>query len=140
YGQYLFDNGSYEEAMQQFSASTLDINAILCLYPSLKLPKISNDTSSCSSDTLSEQHLTKAFVNALDEAEGGSLSQDEEKSKSPSGKLNHNSLTALIKFLSKKRKLIIGKAAAEDTDEVVAAVVEDASSSVDAWRSSRSIK
>ncbi|GLJ18916.1 hypothetical protein SUGI_0338060 [Cryptomeria japonica] len=145
YGQYLFDNGSYEEAMQQFLASSLDISAILCLYPSLKLPKNSNDTSSkymfeSSSDMLYEQHLAKTFSNASDEAESGSLSQDEDKCKSSSGKLNHNSLSALIKFLSKRRKRIIGKAAAEDTDEVVAAVVEDASSSVNSWRSSSSVK
>ncbi|KAH9313387.1 hypothetical protein KI387_028422 [Taxus chinensis] len=144
YGKYLFDNESYEESMQQFLASTLDINAILCLYPSLTFPKSSNDSSSehifeSSSGTLSE-HLTKTFFNALDEAEGASLSLDEEKSKCSNGKLNRNSLTALIKFLLKRRKTIIGKAAAEDTDEVVAAVVENASSSVDSWRSSSSIK
>jgi len=152
YGQYLFDNGSYEEAMQQFSASSLNIAMILSLYPSIKLPKTSSVSSSenifeSSSDTLSEQHTVKISSDPLDEVEGGSLSasqalssQNEENRKTPSQKPDHNSLTALIKFLLKKRKTIIGKAAAEDTDEVIAAVVEDASASVDSWRSRSSMK
>eukprot|EP01018_Ginkgo_biloba_P035105 Gb_22462 [translate_table: standard] len=138
--------------MQQFSTSSLDITAILSLYPSIKIPKITNAASpgnvfESSFDTLSEKHLTKTLSDASDEVEAGFLSasqvastEDEEKGKSLSWKLNHNALTALIKYLFKKRKVIIGKAAAEDTDEVVAAVVEDASTSVDVWRSRSSMK
>ncbi|PKU60647.1 Pentatricopeptide repeat-containing protein [Dendrobium catenatum] len=39
YGHYLFDNGSYEESMDQFLASQVDITYVLSLYPSITLPK-----------------------------------------------------------------------------------------------------
>ncbi|KAG2535713.1 hypothetical protein PVAP13_9NG130300 [Panicum virgatum] len=39
YGHFLFDSGNYEEAMEQFSDSHVDITYVLSLYPSIVLPQ-----------------------------------------------------------------------------------------------------
>ncbi|GMH24029.1 hypothetical protein Nepgr_025872 [Nepenthes gracilis] len=40
YAHYLFENGSYEEAMEHFVASQVDITYVLSLYPSICFPKL----------------------------------------------------------------------------------------------------
>lgn len=40
YGQYLFEQGKYSEAMEHFGASSLDLPTILSLFPTIKLPKV----------------------------------------------------------------------------------------------------
>ncbi|XP_058094281.1 vacuolar sorting protein 39 [Magnolia sinica] len=137
YGHYLFENGSYEEAMEQFLASSVDITYILSLYPSIVLPKTLTVSEpekvlDFASDALD---LSRVSSNASDEMELSSPSREsDEKSTLEFKKMNHNSLMALIKFLQKKRFSIIEKATAEVTEEVIS----DAHDSITPYDSSRS--
>lgn len=117
YAHYLFDNGSYEEAMEHFLASQVDITYVLSLYPSIILPKttivhepekldIDGDTS----------YLPRVSSGVSDEMEP---SLSDENAALESKKTNHNMLMALIKYLQKKRSSFIEKATAEGTEEVV---------------------
>ncbi|GAB2279532.1 Vam6/Vps39-like protein [Dionaea muscipula] len=123
YAYYLFDNGSYEEAMEHFIASQVDITYVLSLYPSIIVPK---------STMLPEaEKPVDVGWDALDLSRGSSAMSEEMDASSPvhlesdetsaleSKKLSHNTLMALIKYLQKKRFTIIEKAAAEGTDEAV---------------------
>jgi len=40
YGQYLFGQHQFAEAMEHFSASSLDLSTILCLFPMIKIPNV----------------------------------------------------------------------------------------------------
>ncbi|KAF5791362.1 putative transcription factor WD40-like family [Helianthus annuus] len=96
YAHNLFENGRYEEAMDHFVASQVEITHVLSLYPSIVLPKLplSADMDSC-------------------------LPESDDSPRLEPKKMSHNTLMGLIKFLLKKRPNIVGKAAAESTEEVV---------------------
>lgn len=40
YGQYLFGQHQFAEAMEHFAASSLDLPTILCLFPMIKIPNV----------------------------------------------------------------------------------------------------
>ncbi|BFG39114.1 hypothetical protein CerSpe_253880 [Prunus speciosa] len=124
YAHHLFDNGAYEDAMEHFLASQVDITYVLSLYPSIVLPKttmvlepeklmdISGDSS----------YLSRGSSGISDDMEPSTplhLLESEESAELESKKMSHNTLMALIKFLQKKRYGIIEKATAEGTEEVV---------------------
>lgn len=127
YAHYLFENGSYEEAMEHFFLSQVEINYVLSLYPSIILPKssvipepdgyldIGGDAPALSrgSSGLSDD-MEPYLPHALDSEESSDLE---------SKKMNHNTLMALIKYLQRKRYSIVERAAAEGTEEVVSDVV-----------------
>lgn len=127
YAHHLFGNGSYEEAMEHFLESQVDLTYVLALFPYIILPKsllvaepvkfvdvggevsyISRSSSSVSDD--------------MDSPPTYLLETDENIDVEPS-KVGHNTLMALIKYLQKKRNILIEKAAAEGTEEVVSDVV-----------------
>ncbi|KAJ4962524.1 hypothetical protein NE237_022463 [Protea cynaroides] len=130
YGHYLFDNGSYEEAIEHFYASQVDITYVLCLYPSIVLPKpvavseLQNETD-FAWDT---PHLSRVSSDASDDIEilaRPKQLESDEYAILESKKLSHNSLIALVKFLRKKRDAVIDNANDEGTDEVVSSAVEN---------------
>ncbi|KAL5990833.1 hypothetical protein ACLOJK_011738 [Asimina triloba] len=133
YGHYLFDNGCYEEAMEQFLASSVDITYALALYPSLALPKTLtiSEPEKFPDWTSDAFDLSRVSSNASDEMDSSSPNELDEKSTLEAKKMNHNSLMALIKFLQKKRFSIIEKATAEVTEEVISGAVHDSVSSYD---------
>ncbi|XP_062000980.1 vacuolar sorting protein 39 [Rosa rugosa] len=125
-----FATGDYEDAMEHFVASQVDITYVLSMYPSIVLPKttmifdpdklmdISGDTS----------YLSRGSSGMSDDMEPSALShvlESEESAALESKKMSHNTLMALIKFLQKKRFSIIEKATAEGTEEVVLDAVGD---------------
>nr|CAD1843860.1 unnamed protein product [Ananas comosus var. bracteatus] len=112
YGHFLFDNGSYEESMEQFLASQVDITYVLSLYP------MSSDASDEMESSLPIQH---------------------QESDLEMKKMSHNSLTALVKYLQKRRFSIIERATAEVTEEVVS-VVQDSMALSDPHRPKTSNK
>ncbi|CAL4944039.1 unnamed protein product [Urochloa decumbens] len=123
YGHFLFDSGSYEEAMEQFSDSHVDITYVLSLYPSIVLPQTHIIGEH---DKLLDMHeLARESSDATDEMESYSLQLHESDDKSPLEvkKMSHNALVALVKYLQKKRSGIIERATAEVTDEVVSGAV-----------------
>ncbi|KAG9444669.1 hypothetical protein H6P81_016009 [Aristolochia fimbriata] len=136
YGMHLFNNGSYEEAMEQFLASSADITHVLSLYPFLVLPKVISASEPDKMFDLASEYLSRASSDASDEMEPFSPSQDSEKSSLEIKKMSHNALMALNKYLQKKRFGIIEKATAEVTEEVVS----DAVTSYDGNRSKPSSK
>ncbi|KAG6600618.1 Vam6/Vps39-like protein [Cucurbita argyrosperma subsp. argyrosperma] len=129
YAHYLFDNGSYEEAMEHFLASQVDITYVLPFYPSLVLPKTTliTETEKLMDMTLDDPHLSRVSSDFSDDMESPphQLLESDEHSTLESKKMNHNTLMALIKFLQKKRHNIIEKATAEGTEEVVLDAVGD---------------
>ncbi|RWR94170.1 vam6/Vps39-like protein [Cinnamomum micranthum f. kanehirae] len=140
YGHYLFDNGSYEEAMEQFLASSVDITYVLSLYPSIVIPKLlavsePEKVADFGADTA---HLSRGSSDASDEMESSSPSQlveSDEKSALELKKMSHNALMGLVKFLQKKRYGIIERATAEVTEEVVSDAVQDSITSFHSHRS-----
>ncbi|GAB4846823.1 Vam6/Vps39-like protein, variant 2 [Ancistrocladus abbreviatus] len=123
YAHHLFENGNYEEAMEHFLASQIDIMYVLSLYPSIIVPQ---------STVLPEpDKLVDVGWDASDPSRGSSaLSDDMESSPTAhmefdenadleSKKMSHNALMAIIKFLQKKRFSVVEKAAAEGTNEAV---------------------
>ncbi|XP_057542149.1 vacuolar sorting protein 39 [Amaranthus tricolor] len=142
YAHHLFENGSYEEAMDHFLASQVDITYVLSLYPSIIVPNSTvlpepekvvdfgwdtSDLSRCSSGMSDEMDASpRAPIDA------------EENSAVQSKIVSHNTLMALIKFLQKKRYNIIEKAAAEGTDEAVSDAFSVNFRSYDSNRSKKS--
>lgn len=129
YAHYLFDNGNYEEAMEHFLASQVEITYVLCLYPSIILPKttIVHDLEKLDIDG-DASHLSRASSGVSDDMEHIStyhMSESDENAALESKKMNHNMLMALIKYLQKKRYSFIEKATAEGTEEVVLDAVGD---------------
>lgn len=127
YAHYLFENGSYEEAMEQFLASQVEINYVLSLYPSIILPKSSvipepDRYTDIGGDGPELSRASSGFSDDMEPAHSHGL-DSEESSDLESRKMNHNTLMALIKFLQRKRYGIVERAAAEGTEEVVSDVV-----------------
>ncbi|XP_042452913.1 vacuolar sorting protein 39 isoform X1 [Zingiber officinale] len=139
YAHHLFDNGSYEEAMEEFLASQVDITYVLSLYPSILLPNLHTiPVLEKFVDSNDELLLSRASSDASDEIES-SLPSQQNESGNPmleNKKMNHNALMALVKFLQKKRYGIFERATAEVTEEVV----QDSISSYEPYRSKASSK
>lgn len=139
YAHHLFDNGSYEEAMEEFLASQVDIAYVLSLYPSIVLPNLHTiPVPEKFVDSNDELLLSRASSDASDEIESSLLSQQNESGNPmlENKKMNYNALMALVKFLQKKRYGIFERATAEVTEEVV----QDSISSYEPYRSKSSSK
>uniref|UniRef100_A0A0D3FN93 CNH domain-containing protein n=1 Tax=Oryza barthii TaxID=65489 RepID=A0A0D3FN93_9ORYZ len=137
YGHFLFDNGSYEEAMEQFSDSHVDITYVLSLYPSLVLPQTHIIGEHDRLQDLPE--LARESSDVTDDMEPYSLQLHETDDKSPLEikKMSHNALIALVKYLHKKRNGIIERATAEITEEVVSGAVHHSSILSESYRSKK---
>ncbi|KAK4711863.1 hypothetical protein R3W88_006376 [Solanum pinnatisectum] len=127
YAHFLFENGSYEEAMEHFVASQVEITYVLALYPSIIVPK-----SSCIPepqkfvDVADAPYLSRGssgLSDDLDSPPSDVFESDEMDIESK--KMSHNTLMALIKYLQKKRYSVIEKATTEGTEEVVSDAVGD---------------
>ncbi|TXG59635.1 hypothetical protein EZV62_014208 [Acer yangbiense] len=145
YAHYLFDNGSYEEAMEHFLASQVDITYVLSLYPSLVLPNTTmvpepEKLVDISSDASYLSRASSGLSDDMDSLPPAHLLESDEHAALESKKLSHNTLMALIKFLQKKRNSIIDKATAEGTEEVVLDAVGDNFASYDSSRFKKSNK
>ncbi|KVH92351.1 Citron-like protein [Cynara cardunculus var. scolymus] len=144
YAHYLFENGSYEEAMEHFVASQVEITHVLSLYPSIVLPKsFPAAEPEKSVDIDREPYLSRASSCAsedMDSSPTGLLLESDGSSAVDSKKMSHNTLMALIKFLQQKRSNIVGKAAAESTEEVVSDAVGHTFVSQESSRSKKSSK
>ncbi|XP_008241674.1 PREDICTED: vam6/Vps39-like protein isoform X1 [Prunus mume] len=124
YAHHLFDNGAYEDAMEHFLASQVDITYVLSLYPSIVLPKTTmvSEPEKLMDISGDSSHLSRGSSGISDDMEPSTplhLLESEESAALESKKMSHNTLMALIKFLQKKRYGIIEKATAEGTEEVV---------------------
>lgn len=142
YAHYLFENGSYEEAMDHFVASQVEITYVLSLYPSIVIPKSSVTVGSDKFLDVTDE-LSRASSGMSDDMDTSSPSHTldyDESSALESKKMSHNTLMALVKFLQKKRNGVVGKAAAEGTEEVVSDAVGHAFVSHESSRSKRSNK
>ncbi|KAI3785289.1 hypothetical protein L1987_44405 [Smallanthus sonchifolius] len=122
YAHNLFENGRYEDAMEHFVASQVEITHVLSLYPSIVLPKLLlSSESEKKADLAGDSYLLRGSPVASDDVDSSPtclLESDDIPTLEPK-KMGHNILMALIKFLLKKRPNIVGKAAAESTAEVV---------------------
>uniref|UniRef100_A0A7N0T7X6 CNH domain-containing protein n=1 Tax=Kalanchoe fedtschenkoi TaxID=63787 RepID=A0A7N0T7X6_KALFE len=140
YAHYLYDNGSYEEAMEHFVASQVEITYVLSLYPSIVLPKsaVLFEQEKQLDLGIDASYLSRGSSGLSDDLESSPqlFESDEIESK----KMSHNTLMALIKFLQKKRFAILEKATAEGTEEVVLGAVTDNFASTDSSRSKKSNK
>ncbi|XP_021300991.1 vam6/Vps39-like protein [Herrania umbratica] len=129
YAHYLFDNACYEEAMEHFLASQVDITYVLSLYPSIVLPKTTAipEPEKLMDLSLDASQLSRGSSGLSDDLETllPQLSESDENAALEFKKMSHNTLMALIKFLQKKRYSIVEKAAAEGTEEVVLDAVGD---------------
>ncbi|KAF7828852.1 vam6/Vps39-like protein [Senna tora] len=126
YAHYLFENGSYEEAMEHFLASQVDITYVLSLYPSIILPKTTIVHEPEKLVDIDASYLSRGSSGLSDDMEPlppQHLSESDAALESK--KISHNMLMALIKFLQKKRYSVIEKATAEGTEEVVLDAVGD---------------
>ncbi|PWA85420.1 vacuolar sorting protein 39 [Artemisia annua] len=141
YAHYLFENGSYEEAMEHFVASQVEITYVLSLYPSIIIPKSSVAAEPDKfPDVTGEAYLSRASSGMSDDMDSSHLLEYDESSALESKKMSHNTLMALVKFLQKKRSTIIGKAAAEGTEEVISDAVGHTFVSYESSRPKRSSK
>ncbi|KAL2906545.1 Vacuolar sorting protein 39 [Bienertia sinuspersici] len=143
YAHYLFENGNYEEAMEHFVASQVDITYVLSLYPSIVVPK---------SSVLPEPEKVIDFgLDGPDFNRLSGVSDDmdssprehidlEENADVESKIVSHNTLMALIKFLQKKRFNVVEKAATEGTNEAVSDAFSANLKSFDSNRSKKSSK
>ncbi|KAF1874347.1 hypothetical protein Lal_00008552 [Lupinus albus] len=139
YAHYLFDNGSYEQAMEHFLASQVDITYVLSLYPSIILPKttIVHDPEKLMDIYGDALYLSRGSSGVSDDSESSPrshMSEPDENAALESKKMSYNMLMALIKFLQKKRYSVTEKATAEVTEEVVLDAVED---NISSYNSSR---
>ncbi|WRX10937.1 Citron homology (CNH) domain - like 1 [Theobroma cacao] len=129
YAHYLFDNGCYEEAMEHFLASQIDITYVLTLYPSIVLPKTTTvpEPEKLLDLSLDASQLSRGSSGLSDDLETffPQSSESDENAALEFKKMSHNTLMALIKFLQKKRFSVLEKAAAEGTEEVVLDAVGD---------------
>lgn len=112
--------------MRQFAASSIDLLAVLSLFPSIKLPNFCSNKghSPLSVDSNEYDPLDdySESVDLYDEAEG-----------EPGSELNLEreriaAMSSLASYLSKKRAAIVNEAEAEDTAAALAAIVNDKAS------------
>ncbi|GLT39132.1 hypothetical protein SLA2020_133390 [Shorea laevis] len=142
YAHHLFDNGSYEEAMEHFLASQVDITYVLSLYPSIILPKttVIPEPEGIMDMSLDAPHLSRGSSGLSDDIESSlppQISESDENTALEFKKMSHNTLMAIIKFLHKKRYSIVEKAAAEGTEEVVLDAVGDSFTSTRSKKSNK---
>ncbi|XP_049412773.1 vacuolar sorting protein 39-like [Solanum stenotomum] len=127
YAHFLFENGSYEEAMEHFLASQVELTYVLALYPSIIVPKSSFIPDPQKFVEVGDApYLSRAssgLSDDLDSTPSHVLESDEMDIESK--KMSHNTLMALIKYLQKRRYSVIEKATAEGTEEVVSDAVGD---------------
>ncbi|KAL3333216.1 hypothetical protein AABB24_033342 [Solanum stoloniferum] len=127
YAHFLFENGSYEEAMEHFLASQVELTYVLALYPSIIVPKSSFIPEPQKFVEVGDApYLSRAssgLSDDLDSTPSHVLQSDEMDIESK--KMSHNTLMALIKYLQKRRYSVIEKATAEGTEEVVSDAVGD---------------
>ncbi|GJW21173.1 Vam6/Vps39-like protein [Tanacetum coccineum] len=125
YAHHLFGNGRYEEAMEHFVASQVELTHVLALYPSIVLPKSLVSAEAKNIDIAGESYLSRGSSATSDDMDSSptSIPEFDETCALDSKKMSHNTLMALIKFLLRKRPNIVGKAAAETTEEVVSEAV-----------------
>lgn len=116
--------------MEHFLASQVEITHVLSLYPSFVLPKLPSE---------SEKKGDLVESDDMDSSPTGLLDSDDSPVLEPK-KLNNSNLMALIKFLLKKRPNIVGKAAAESTEEVVSDAVGQTFVNNESSRSKKSAK
>ncbi|KAI8568802.1 hypothetical protein RHMOL_Rhmol02G0228700 [Rhododendron molle] len=145
YAHYLFENGSYEEAMEHFLASQVEITHVLSFYPSIALPKsiVVPEAEKFMDISGDNPYLSRGSSGLSDDMEYSpppQLLETDEGAALESKKMSHNTLMALIKFLQKKRYGIIEKATAEGTEEVVSDAVGDTYIFYDSNRSKKSAK
>ncbi|KAG5597473.1 hypothetical protein H5410_038705 [Solanum commersonii] len=127
YAHFLFENGRYEEAMEHFLASQVELTYVLALYPSIIVPKSSFIPEPQKFVEVGDApYLSRAssgLSDDLDSTPSHVLESDEIDIESK--KMSHNTLMALIKYLQKRRYSVIEKATAEGTEEVVSDAVGD---------------
>ncbi|KAK6785339.1 hypothetical protein RDI58_018794 [Solanum bulbocastanum] len=127
YAHFLFENGSYEEAMEHFLASQVELTYVLALYPSIIVPKSSFIPEPQKFVEVGDApYLSRAssgLSDDIDSMPSHVLQSDEMDIESK--KMSHNTLMALIKYLQKRRYSVIEKATAEGTEEVVSDAVGD---------------
>ncbi|PWA81788.1 citron homology (CNH) domain protein [Artemisia annua] len=142
YAHHLFGNGRYEEAMEHFVASQVDLTHVLSLYPSIVLPMLLMSAERENVDVAGESYLSRGSSVTSDDMDSSptSLPEFDESCALESKKMSHNTLMALIKFLLKKRPNIVGKAAAETTEEVVSDAVVHTFDTHENRRSKKSTK
>ncbi|XP_021714513.1 vam6/Vps39-like protein [Chenopodium quinoa] len=144
YAHHLFENGSYEEAMEHFVDSQVDITYVLSLYPSIIVPKstVLPEPQKAIDFSLDASDLSRCSSGISDDMETSPRAHSdlEENASVESKIVSHNTLMALIKFLQKKRFNIIEKAAAEGTDEAVSDAFGANFKSYDSNRSKKSNK
>ncbi|XVE82624.1 hypothetical protein DITRI_Ditri16bG0020800 [Diplodiscus trichospermus] len=129
YAHHLFDDGCYEETMEHFLASQVDITYVLSLYPSIVLPKLTavpepEKLMDLSPDASQLSRGSSALSDDL-ESLPPQLSESDENAALEFKKMSHKTFMGLSKFLQKKRYSIVEKAAAEGTEEVVLDAVGD---------------
>ncbi|CAB80329.1 hypothetical protein [Arabidopsis thaliana] len=145
FAHYLFENGSYEEAMEHFLASQVDITHVLSMYPSIILPKTTiipqpDKMVDISGD---EASLSRGSSGISDDMESSSpryFLESEDNADLESKKMSHNTLMALIKYLLKRRPAVIEKATSEGTEEVISDAVGKTYGANDSSKSKKSSK
>ncbi|KAH0871742.1 hypothetical protein HID58_078764 [Brassica napus] len=141
FAHYLFENGSYEEAMEHFLASQVDITHVLSMYPSITLPKTTMIPPPDKMLDISgeEASLSRGSSGFSDDMESSFL-ESEGNAALESKKMSHNTLMALIKYLQKKRPSIIEKATSEGTEEVISDAVGKTYGAYDSSKTKKSNK
>ncbi|KAL0763858.1 hypothetical protein Bca101_080009 [Brassica carinata] len=141
FAHYLFENGSYEEAMEHFLASQVDITHVLSMYPSITLPKTTMIPPPDKMLDISgeEASLSRGSSGISDDMESSFL-ESEGNAALESKKMSHNTLMALIKYLQKKRPGIIEKATSEGTEEVISDAVGKSYGAYDSSKTKKSNK
>ncbi|OIV94793.1 hypothetical protein TanjilG_13006 [Lupinus angustifolius] len=129
YAHYLFENGSYEDAMEHFLDSQVDITYVLSLYPSIILPKTTvvheSEKLDIYGDASNHSRGSLGMSDDMEPLSTSHTSEPDENASLISKKVSHNMLMALIKYLHKRRYSFIEKATAEGTEEVVLDAVGD---------------
>ncbi|KAF3508113.1 hypothetical protein F2Q69_00008902 [Brassica cretica] len=128
FAHYLFENGSYEEAMEHFLASQVDITHVLSMYPSIILPKTTmipepDKNVDISGDEAALSRGSSGFSDDMESSSPRYLFESEGSAALESKKMSHNTLMALIKYLQKRRPGMIEKATSEGTEEVISDAV-----------------
>ncbi|KAL0798538.1 hypothetical protein Bca101_053713 [Brassica carinata] len=128
FAHYLFENGSYEEAMEHFLASQVDITHVLSMYPSIILPETTmitqpDKTLDISGDEAALSRGSSGFSDDMESSSPKYLFESEGNAALESKKMSHNTLMALVKYLQKRRPGIIEKATSEGTEEVISDAV-----------------
>ncbi|KAF3795152.1 Vam6/Vps39-like protein [Nymphaea thermarum] len=124
YGHHIFDSGNYEEAMEKFAASKVDINCVLSLYPFILLLKAPDLPESGGLESHSDASLLSRMPSDVsDDMEGTSPLRIPETPVESTDiaaleqkKMSHNAL--------KKINTVIEKATSEGTEQAVADVVQ----------------